>query len=150
MSMDNLRTPYGLSETGELICADLAQKDSSYSCPCCCERLTFRAGKVRTNHFAHPSGSNCSLESILHITAKKLIQAAIQRNAVGNEEVGLETPCHNCGGIFTTRLPAKTFSSADLEVKVGDFVCDVVGYRGDSIGPDPQIEIVKTQEALVL
>lgn len=142
--MENLRIPYGLDETGELISAELAEKGMGYTCPCCGVQLVHRAGEVRAKHFAHPPSSNCSLESILHITAKKLIQSVIVENSNAKQLITLENHCHNCGAVFSTNLPMKTFSSADLEIRIGDYVCDVVGYRGDSIAL--AIEIFNTHK----
>lgn len=142
--MENLRIPYGLDETGELISAELAEKETNYICPCCGIQLVHRAGEVRTKHFAHPPSSNCSFESVLHITAKKLIQSVIVKNATAKQTITLENHCHNCGVVFSTNLPMRTFSNAGLEIKIGNYVCDVVGYRGDSIGL--AIEIFNTHE----
>ncbi|WP_105213758.1 competence protein CoiA family protein [Pseudoalteromonas sp. T1lg22] len=142
--MENLKILYGLNEAGELISAELAGKDTGYSCPCCGIKLVLRSGEVRVKHFAHPPSSGCSLESVLHITAKKLIRTTIDKNAKGEQEISLENHCQNCGVVFSISLPMKTFSSAGLEVKVGDYICDVVGYRGDSIGL--AIEILNTHE----
>lgn len=142
--MENLRIPYGLNETGELISAELAEKGTNYICPCCGIQLVHRAGEVRTKHFAHPPSSNCSFESVLHITAKKLIQSVIVKNATAKQTITLENHCHSCGVVFSTNLPMRTFSNAGLEIKIGNYVCDVVGYRGDSIGL--AIEIFNTHE----
>ena len=115
--MENLRIPYGLNETGELISAELAEKGKKHTCPCCGIQLVHRAGEVRTKHFAHPPSSNCSYESVLHITAKKLIQSVILKNATAKQTITLENHCHSCGVVFSTSLPMGTFSNAGLENK---------------------------------
>lgn len=142
--MENLRIPYGLNEAGELISAELAEKGKIYICPCCKTQLVHRAGEVRKKHFAHPSSSNCSFESVIHITAKKLIESVIVKNANAKQIITLENHCHSCGVIFSTDLPMRTFSSAGLEVRIGEYISDVVGYRGDSIAL--AIEIFNTHE----
>lgn len=142
--MENLKIPFGVDESGELISAESAQKGSSYSCPSCGVQLIHRAGEVRAKHFAHPPASNCGLESVLHITAKRLIYMAIMNNASGGQSISLENHCQNCGVIFSTNLLPKTFSNAGLEIGVGDYVCDVIGYRGDSVAL--AIEILNTHE----
>lgn len=142
--MENLKIPLGVNESGELISAETAQKGSKYSCPCCGVQLIHRSGEVRAKHFAHPAASNCSLESVLHITAKRLIYEAIMENAESGKNISLENHCQSCGVVFTTNLSAKTFSNSGIEVRVGDYVCDVVGYRGNSIGL--AIEILNTHE----
>jgi hypothetical protein len=142
--MENLRIPYGLNETGELISAELAEKGKNHTCPCCGIQLVHRAGEVRTKHFAHPPSSNCSYETVLHITAKKLIQSVILKNATAKQTITLANHCHSCGVVFSTSLPMGTFSNAGLEIKIGDYICDVVGYRGDYIAL--AIEIFHTHE----
>jgi len=142
--MGNLKIPYGVNESEKLIPAELAQKSNKYSCPCCGVQLIFREGEVKAKHFAHSPASSCSLESVLHITAKRLIYEAIMENAESGKSISLESDCHNCGVAFTTYLPAKTFSNSEIEVRVGTHICDVVGYRGNSIGL--AIEILNTHK----
>ena len=142
--MENLRVPYGLNEVGELISAEMAEIGACYKCPCCFEILVHRAGEIRAKHFAHPASSNCSLESVIHVTAKKLIQCVIVENSKGNQTITLENHCHNCGVVFSTNIPNRTFSNAGSEIRIGNYICDVVGYRGDSIGL--AIEIHNTHE----
>lgn len=131
--MDGLKIPYGLNESGELIAAAAAQKGQVYRCPGCQGELIHRAGSVRTKHFAHAVDTPCSLESVLHITAKRLIVSAILDNATNNTPLLLESHCTSCGVVFDTALPPGTFSAGAEEVRVGDYVCDVVGYTGDQI-----------------
>lgn len=142
--MENLKIPYGLNKTGELISVESAQKGMEYSCPCCGVQLVHRAGEVRAKHFAHPPSSSCNLESVLHITAKRLVHSVIEKNAGGEQTISLENHCQNCDVVFSNSLAPKTFSSAGLEVKVGNYICDVIGFRGDSIGL--AIEIFNTHE----
>lgn len=142
--MENLKVPYGLNEVGELIPADMADIGACYKCPCCLENLIYRSGNIRAKHFAHPASSNCSLESVIHVTAKKLIQCVIIENSKGNQTITLENNCHNCGVVFSTNIPNKTFSNAGVEIRIGNYVCDVVGYRGNSIAL--AIEILNTHK----
>lgn len=140
--MEDLKVPYGVDRAGELIPAGSAVKGAPYSCPCCAAPLVYRAGEVNTKHFAHPSSSTCNLESVLHITAKKLIQSVIEKNAAGRLEIALQQPCTNCDMMFSASLPINTFSGAGVEVRVGDYVCDVVGYRSQSVAL--AVEILNT------
>ncbi|QJR79563.1 competence CoiA-like family protein [Alteromonas pelagimontana] len=139
-----LKVPYGLDTSGQLVSADLAEKDKTYFCPNCNSQLVRRAGEVKVKHFAHPSTANCSQESILHITAKNLIESVIRSNSLSQIEITLHSDCYQCGVEFNTTLPFGTFTSAAQEVTVASYVCDVVGYRigGNSLG----IEIFHTHE----
>lgn len=131
--MKTLRIPYGLNQTGELISAEHALKNTNYSCPFCRVQLVLRAGEVKIKHFAHQPSSKCSLESVLHITAKKLIQSVIIKNATDNQRITLESSCSGCGENLLINLPIGTFSNAELETKIGKYRSDVVGFRDNSI-----------------
>lgn len=142
--MENFKIPYGLDSSGNLISASNAEKHKAYTCPCCNSQLVHRSGEVRVKHFAHPASSNCSQESILHITAKRLIEAVILLNSSSQTEINLRNHCQQCGVEFNTVLPHKTFTSARQEVPVSEYVCDIVGYRNNEIALG--IEILNTHE----
>ena len=107
--MDNLKIPYGMDRSSTLVSAEMAEKGAQYTCPCCNAPLIYRAGDVREKHFAHPADSNCNLETILHITAKRLICEAMKRNASEGAKIILENHCLNCGVILKINLPPGTF-----------------------------------------
>lgn len=146
--MDNFKVPYGLDDSGELVSASNASKGNIYACPCCKDSLVFRDGATRSRHFAHPSSSNCSFESILHITAKRLINDVITKNALGFTEIELTNCCKNCGVKFNSKLPINTFTSAGEEIIVGEYICDVVGYRENTIALG--VEIFNTHKVGVV
>jgi hypothetical protein len=68
---------------------------------------------------------------MIHKTAKDLLVQVITDNAGGVGSIGLsiERECEYCFKRFRTAIPMYTFSAARAEVRVGSFVCDVVGYR---------------------
>lgn len=142
-----LHVPYGAEPTGKLISGKSAVRGVDYICPGCGHKLVLKTGPVKVRHFAHASNGACSYESLLHKTAKALIVQVITENAGANGTPGklnLSNACTDCACPKTTRLPAKTFSSAKQEVGVNGFVCDVVGYRGSQIAL--AIEIVHTHK----
>lgn len=130
--MQELRVPVGIDPSGNLVLVDKATKSVAYTCPSCEEALILKDGGKRTKHFSHPANGICSPESILHKTAKLLIMKAISANAAGTPdgEIILDRICDSCRDTFPHTLPLKTFTSAAQEVRVGKFICDVVGYRG--------------------
>lgn len=142
--MEGLKIPYGLNNSSLLVSAKNASKEESYTCPSCNSKLTYRAGDIRSKHFSHSAESNCSIESILHKTAKLLIKNAIKDNSLGIKTLTLRNSCHSCGVEFPTELPVNTFSDAKEEVYVAEYICDVVGYRGDHIALG--IEILNTHK----
>lgn len=140
--MEILKVPYGLDDNEKLVPVNQAYKGEHYRCPQCKDSLIFRSGEHRAAHFAHTPESHCSLESILHITAKGLVHEAINANASGKASVYLDNHCKSCGVTFKTELPPGTFTEAKLEVRLGNFICDVVGYRGKNVAL--AVEVVNT------
>jgi hypothetical protein len=143
--MENLKVPYGLNSLNELVSAEEAIKGVAYNCPCCSSQLVHRAGEIRASHFAHSSDSNCSLESILHITAKKMIVDTINTYPENLKKITLRNHCQDCGVEFNTELPFNTFTGAKEEVRIAEYLCDVVGYRNDT-KVALAIEILNTHE----
>lgn len=142
--MELLKVPYGLSADNKLIAAANASKDCTYLCPCCNAVLVLKAGAVNIAHFAHPTNANCSAEGIVHITAKYLIKAAMNDNADGEVSITLEVTCANCSAPAPKQLPYQTFTGAEVEVKVEQYICDVVGYKKD--GSMFAVEILNTHK----
>jgi hypothetical protein len=133
--MKELRVPVGVDSLGNLVRAAQANRRERYFCPSCREKLVFRDGTHRVRHFAHPANGACSQESILHKTAKLLIANVISANAAGapNGKIVLDRMCDTCRTTSPHDIPLKTFSSVAQEVKVGKFICDVVGYRDNGV-----------------
>lgn len=142
--MELLKVPYGLSVDDTLVAAASASKDSAYRCPCCSAELVLKAGAVNVAHFAHPTNANCSSEAIIHITAKHLIQSVMNDNANGEGSITLEVTCANCSALVPKQLPYQTFTGAEVEVKVDQYICDVVGYKKD--GSMFAVEIFNTHK----
>lgn len=142
--MENFKVPYGVDRTGALITASEALKNEVYNCPCCKIHLIHRSGEVRAKHFAHPVSSSCNPESILHITAKGLIEGVMRSNSFSSLRINLRNNCGQCGVEFNTILPHKTFTDAQQEVHISEYICDVVGYRGNEIAL--AVEILNTHK----
>ncbi|MES2919299.1 MAG: competence protein CoiA family protein [Pseudomonadota bacterium] len=128
--MNDLKVPFGIREDGRITSAENADKGREYYCPACDEKLVFRDGGVRNKHFSHLPDTSCTLETILHKCAKRMVFDAIHRNVSGHVSISILNGCHECGSEYETKLPPKTFTDAAVEEGVGAFVCDVVGYRG--------------------
>ncbi|MGF1836890.1 competence protein CoiA family protein [Photobacterium sanguinicancri] len=131
--MDSLKVPFGLDPEGNLVPVEKARKSCKYVCPECKNELILKDGGKRAKHLSHPSSSGCSIESIQHKVAKLLINSAIVNNSNGNKTILIQNSCKCCSKLFNSEIPSKTFSAAKEEVKVSDYVCDVVGYRGEDI-----------------
>lgn len=129
--MSDLKIPFGVGEDGRIIPAEFAREGQQYYCPGCDERLILKEGEIRTKHFSHSPGSACSLETILHKAAKRMVFYAIRENASGHASISILNCCHECGSEYDVMLKPNTFTSAAVEESVGPYICDVVGHRGD-------------------
>lgn len=127
--MNELKVPYGLNDEGNLVSSANAVRGVNYYCPMCRECLVHKAGEVKIKHFSHPSGTNCTPESILHKIAKHLIAEAVSQHANGLAVIKLEHHCGYCGLVFEIEIPKGTFTHAEKEVSFSPYVCDVVAYR---------------------
>lgn len=127
--MNELRIQFGLDADGNIIAAENAVKGKAYFCPACSERVVIKAGKIRAKHFSHPSASNCNHETVLHQTAKHLIIAAIENNAKNSRVINLHDKCAECYDNHVIELIPTTFSHAGMEIRIDNYICDIVGYK---------------------
>lgn len=125
--MTELRIPFAVDASGGLCSPVVAEKGKKYFCPVCGASVVLRHGQKRAAHFAHKSGKACSPETIIHKTAKMLIQKVVYEWKSGKADSPiLERRCQVCGVPVTQSLPDKV-SSAILEYKLADgSVADVV------------------------
>lgn len=143
--MEIFKVPYGRSNEDVLIPVSDAIRGERYRCPSCDLLLVLRDGQERVKHFSHPPNSECSEESIIHITAKELIAQAISNNASGSGKgIRLRNGCFGCGSEFYTVLPNQIFDEAKIEMKIQSFICDVVAIKDGA--PKLAIEIYATHE----
>lgn len=70
--MPELHVPLALDSENRLYSPVSAEKGKHYFCPACQELIIFRAGEIRTPHFAHKVGDTCNQETIIHKTASYL------------------------------------------------------------------------------
>jgi len=104
----NLRVPYAVAETGELVSPEQANKTRSHFCPECNSNLILRRGTVRVPHFAHPKTGNCTNESVTHKIAKMLLAQAINQWKKGfGDTPMIGRMCVSCGCSILQPLPNK-------------------------------------------
>lgn len=141
-----LFVPFGINPEGRVIDAADAQRDMVYQCPLCRSELVYHAGQTVVRHFAHKAGTTCSLETVLHKTAKLLITQAIvdHVNPSLDKTISITCECVSCSIAFPLDIPKIAFTSARQEEAIGSFVCDVVAMREES--PVLGIEIRVTHE----
>ena len=144
MTEANFNIPFGTDKNENLIPVDDAVKGEQYYCIECGSPLMVKQGEIREKHFSHIPNSNCNRETVLHKTAKRLIQDVIKQNFRNESEINLKLNCDSCDKPHTVNIKKGSFSDSKEEVRVGNFVCDVVGYRNNS--PSLGIEIFQTHK----
>jgi len=75
--MKSLRIPVALDEHKQMCYPKDAERGKGYFFPFCGEAAIFRKGSIKIEHFAHKASLICNQETIIHITAKLLIQKAV-------------------------------------------------------------------------
>jgi hypothetical protein len=62
--------------TGKIVTINEVTNGNACDCKCinCCLALQARQGEARRHHFKHISGTECSLETILHKLAKQIFK----------------------------------------------------------------------------
>lgn len=136
-----LLLPFALAPDGRVVHAGVADRGLEYRCAGCDGQLTLHRGDKLRAHFAHASGSTCSLESAEHQAAKRLVMMALEENRRATvSRLTLEMKCAWCKDSFGLQLPPRSVDRAEMERRVGDFVGDVVGLRGE--GADERVALV--------
>jgi uncharacterized protein YlaI len=126
-----LKVPFAHDPAAGIIWPDHAQKGITYLCPNCQEKLIFRAGEIKRHHFAHKPNGVCSQETVLHKSAKLLVQVAVRAWKLGKAAVPeVVRQCGNCHESSPQPLPGKV-TDALLEYRLPDgFVSDVALMQG--------------------
>ena len=72
--MLELKVPFALDGTQVLLSPEVAEKGREYFCPACGDIVILKKGEIKVAHFAHKVSDTCSQETIVHKTAKQLVQ----------------------------------------------------------------------------
>ena len=91
-----------IDKNGNLIQIDTAKKGMDYYCPLCKKEFILRkSGKTgkgsKRPHFAHNElTTNCTPESVLHYSFKKLLINLLEENRAENKRLNLNWNCNSC------------------------------------------------------
>lgn len=135
-----LRVPFAIDGEDRLHSPETAEKGKTYFCPACKEVVILKRGEIRTAHFAHKVSETCNQETIIHKTAKLLVQKAVNDWKSGkSDSPTLQRECQICYTRISQSLPEKV-DSAILEYRLPDgFIADVaLNVNGK---PEAAIEI---------
>jgi hypothetical protein len=130
--MPELRVPFAIDDEERLHSPATAERGKSYSCPARRELVIFRQGKIRIAHFAHRVSETCTQETIIHRTAKLLVQTVVQEWKSGkSNSPTLQRACRICSTSMSQPLPERV-DSAVLEYGLADgSIADVALMVGD-------------------
>lgn len=122
----SLKVPFAHDQTGSLVSVENAVPGQQYFCPACSSRLILRRGAIKKPHFAHKPNDICSQETIVHKTAKELVQRAIADWKAGEAATPtVQRKCQICEVTVIQALPDKVEAAA-LEMRLPDgFIADV-------------------------
>jgi hypothetical protein len=118
--MPELNIPLAVDENKVLYSPVTSEKSRNYFCPACGDPVILKQGKVRIAHFAHKVSNSCNQETIIHKTAKLLIQKVVHKWKLGKSSYPIiQGECQICEAITNQPLPDKV-ESAVLEHKLAD------------------------------
>lgn len=128
--MAELKVPYALGLDNHIYSPIEAEKGKEYFCPSCHRKVILKQGLVKVPHFAHyveidPGQPPCNQETIIHKTAKYLIQKAVHdwKAGIGQCPI-LATDCVRCYKPVEGLCPTHV-DGALLELTLPE------GYRAD-------------------
>lgn len=109
MAVASLKVPFAYDAVVGIIWPQHAAKGIEYFCPNCREKLVLHAGEIKRRHFAHRPNGVCSQETILHKSAKLLVQSVVrdwkQGKTIAPE---LLRECRVCSEPSPQALPEKS------------------------------------------
>lgn len=152
-----LKYKYALDSANKIICiedcSNINRKDDYY-CISCSSKLIPIMGNIREHHFRHVTQTNCSNETYLHKTAKRLFLSRFNKSNTIFVEFYRSRSCNYCSQFDFKPCELKPkiekhnlldfFSSATEEKKFENFVADVLleGNNGNLL-----IEFVVTHKS---
>lgn len=131
---------------GRLVPPEEALKRTTYFCPSCGCTVDLHAGERKRRHYHHRA-STCSQESVLHVSAKRLIVQAIEAWHSGGRSPVFVRRCATAGCETATRqpIPKKVVRAIEeLHLPTGH-VADV-GLLGPADLPIAAIEVLVSHE----
>jgi len=132
--MTDLRVPLAVDREGRLHSPANADKSREYFCPACQASVILKQGQVRIAHFAHKASEICTQETIVHQTAKLLVQKSVSEWKEGRSTAPvLQRKCQICGSIVSQPLPNKV-EKAVMEYRLANgLIADIALLAGEEL-----------------
>ncbi len=93
-------------------------RGASYACPACRAPLVLRAGTIKSKHLSHKPSGTCTPETVLHVTAKLLLERALLGWLAGKAEITCHRSCDDCGASMPFQLPRSRADSVAVEQRL--------------------------------
>jgi hypothetical protein len=140
--------PAGRDPDGRLVIPSEADKATQYVCPSCDAPVDVHAGEKKRRHFHHRAGaSTCTSESVLHLSAKRLIVQAVDDWLAGTRDAPtfIRTCAHSdCTASTKQALPKKVGAAVvEHRLRTGHVVDVALLARAADL-PIGAIEILHT------
>lgn len=140
--------PAARDPRGRLVIPAEADRTVRYACPSCDAPVDLHAGEKKRRHFHHRAGaSTCTSESVLHLSAKRLVVRAIDDWLAGTHEAPVFVRrCAHAHCLASTKQPLpKKVGGAVVEHRLRtDHVVDVALLARAADFPIGAIEILHT------
>jgi hypothetical protein len=138
-----LLVPLALDVSGRLVSPAEARREHTDACPSCGQTIVSKLGERGVRHFAHAAHSRCSLETVLHRTAKLLVVQTIAdwRADPGTRPIIIRR-CPKCTHERPQRLPDHVTEGLGEYTLANGLRVDVALMRGGT--PSAAVEICVT------
>jgi hypothetical protein len=132
--MTDLRVPLAVDREGRLHSPENADKSREYFCPACQASVILKQGQVRIAHFAHKASEICTQETIVHQTAKLLVQKSVSEWKEGRSTAPvLQRKCQICGSMVSQPLPDNVEKAVVEYRLVNGLIADIALLAGEEL-----------------
>ena len=129
----NIRYPYALDASDQVVNILDAPKRQSYLCLACSAPMLVKRGHIRQPHFAHKEAIPCTdPNTALHKTAQALIVKSLVYARNNQKEYRLGYPCPDCGEKVSYNIVPVVTDVNPEETIVDGTRSDIVIYRDDN------------------
>jgi len=110
---------------GVLIKAEEANRGEAYSCPVCQGEMVLKQGTKKRPHFAHKAlTENCTPESALHYSFKRLLAEALKAHIIAQRPLQIAWSCYWCLEEHVGNL-IKRAQRVEVEYRLGPYQPDI-------------------------
>lgn len=125
--MLKLSVPFALNNKNELVSVQDALRNEGYFCPSCGDNVILKKGEIKVAHFCHKIGNICNQETIVHKTAKFLIQTTVLDWILNKKSSPIMKRKCVCCGLEREQLLPSFIDDVSLEYRLSDgFIVDVI------------------------